>query len=167
MWTPALEARSIVPANLVPFGLIFASFMVSMMLGSSLFSYLCKQNYRPETMMSLVLAGGIAAMGIVVMSSSVYICLFCFCFFEGTCGIYFPAMGMLKAEYIPDNTRSTIMNLARVPLNAIVCVTLIYVGSLGQTTVFTLISGWLVLGLLTLTRLRQAPVATGTVSDGP
>ena len=117
--------------------------------------------------MSLVLAGGIAAMGIVVMSSSVYICLFCFCFFEGTCGIYFPAMGMLKAEYIPDNTRSTIMNLARVPLNAIVCVTLIYVGSLGQTTVFTLISGWLVLGLLTLTRLRQAPVATGTVSDGP
>jgi hypothetical protein len=68
----------------------------------------------------------------------------------------------------------TIMNLARVPLNAIVCVTLIYVGSLAQTTVFSLVAGWLVMGMLTLSRLRQAPTATyaqvpttETTADGP
>lgn len=127
MWTPAVEERVQVPPDAIPFGLIFASFMVSMMLGSSVFSYLSSQKWRPESMMLIVLVVGITAFGIVVMSTNVYTCLACFCLFEGACGIYFPAMGMLKAEYIPDDTRSTIMNLARVPLNAIVCITLIYV----------------------------------------
>jgi MFS family permease len=106
MWTPAMESRSVVPPNLIPFGLIFAAFMTSMMLGSSFFGFLAGRDVRPEKMMSFVLAGGIVSMVTVVMTESVFICLLCFCFFEGTCGIYFPAMGMLKAEYIPDNTRS-------------------------------------------------------------
>ncbi len=47
------------------------------------------------------------------------------------------------------------------PLNAIVCITLIYVGELSQGVVFSLIMGWLTLGLATLKSLRQ-PAAAGS-----
>jgi hypothetical protein len=155
MWTPAIEERTSVGKDDIPFGLIFASFMVSMMLGSSLFSYLCVRKWHPESMMMLVLTTGMVVFSIVLLTENVYLCLFCFCVFEGACGVYFPAMGMLKAEYIPDSTRSTIMNLARVPLNFIVCVTLIYVGHMSTSTVFCLVVVWLMLGAATSTRLRK------------
>ena len=47
--------------------------------------------------------------------------------------------------------------ILQVPLNAIVCITLIYVGDLPQNVVFALIMGWLMLGLATLTALRRVP----------
>lgn len=130
-----MEARTVVPPAKIPFGLIFASFMVqplptpapralaadlrraaqvSMMLGSCCFNYLGQLKWRAEAMMSLVLGVGIVAMAIVLLTSNAYVCLFAFCSFEATCGVYFPAMGMLRGEYLPNDTRSTIMNLARV-----------------------------------------------------
>ena len=64
--------------------------------------------------MTLVLGVGIVSMATVLLTGNPYVCLFGFCSFEATCGIYFPAMGMLRGEYLPNDTRSTIMNLARV-----------------------------------------------------
>ena len=134
-----MEARTVVPPAKIPFGLIFASFMVrplpdsapralaadrrraaqvSMMLGSCCFNYLGQLKWRAEAMMSLVLGVGIVAMAIVLLTSNAYVCLFAFCSFEATCGVYFPAMGMLRGEYLPNDTRSTIMNLARVRARA-------------------------------------------------
>ena len=81
-----MEARTVVPPAKIPFGLIFASFMVrplpdsapralaadrrraaqvSMMLGSCCFNYLGQLKWRAEAMMSLVLGVGIVAMAIV------------------------------------------------------------------------------------------------------
>lgn len=65
-------------------------------------------------MMSLVLGVGIVSMATVLVTGNPYVCLFGFCAFEATCGIYFPAMGTIRGEYLPNDTRSTIMNLARV-----------------------------------------------------
>lgn len=137
-----------------------------MMLGSCCFNYLVQNKWRAESMMQLVLGVGVVAMATVLVTSNPYVCLFGFCSFEATCGIYFPAMGMIRGEYLPDDTRSTIMNLARVPLNAIVCITLVYVGQLSQNVVFALIMGWLMLGWATLKSLRKAPAAAAS-SDGP
>ena len=51
------------------------------------------------------------------------------------------------------------MTCLQVPLNAIVCLTLIYVGELPQNVVFALIMGWLMLALATMKCLRRAPAA--------
>jgi hypothetical protein len=45
--------------------------------------------------------------------------------FELCCGIYFPAIGSLKSNVIPEASRSTIMNFFRLPLNLIVAFVLL------------------------------------------
>ena len=53
--------------------------------------------------------GLILGLQVVVVTTNVYICLLCFCMFEGACGIYFPAMGTLKAEYLPSALHDNIL----------------------------------------------------------
>lgn len=57
---------------------------------------------------------------------------------------------------------AALVTWSQVPLNAIVCMTLVYVGDLPQNVVFALIMGWLMLGLATLKALRKAPAAVAT-----
>jgi len=49
--------------------------------------------------------------------------------FELCCGLYFPSIGILRSKFVPEDTRATIMNLFRVPLNLIVVLTLMKVNS--------------------------------------
>jgi len=42
-------------------------------------------------------------------------------------GIFFPTYSMIKSEYIPQENRGTIMNIFRLPLNAIVVILLLSV----------------------------------------
>ena len=64
---------------------------------------------------------------------------------------------------------AALVSWSQVPLNFIVCITLVYVGDLPQNVVFALIMGWLMLGLATLKALRKAPadalVAAGTTAS--
>lgn len=158
MWTPVVEKRftSLQP-DMIPFGLIFAGFCVSMVCGSALFDRLGARGMRPESMLRGALIASVAAFLVVMIASDVAVTIACFCVFEACCGVYFPSIGMLKAEYLPDSTRATIVNLARVPLNIIVCLTLVHVGDLSHTTVFSLVALWLLLGLASLCRIRHAP----------
>ena len=48
-----------------------------------------------------------------------------FVVFEMVCGIFFPVFGSLRAIYVPEKQRSTIMNFFRVPLNLFVVVVLV------------------------------------------
>jgi MFS transporter, MFS domain-containing protein family, molybdate-anion transporter len=50
-----------------------------------------------------------------------------FMVFEACVGLYFPSIGTLRSQYIPEANRSTIMNLFRVPLNFLVVVVLLKV----------------------------------------
>merc|ERR1719498_814903 len=43
-----------------------------------------------------------------------------FLLFEMCVGIYFPAMGSLKSEIVPEEARAGVYNIYRVPLNAVV-----------------------------------------------
>merc|ERR1740117_1407182 len=43
-----------------------------------------------------------------------------FVFFEFCVGLYFPSIGVLKSEIVPENVRTTMYNIYRIPLNAVV-----------------------------------------------
>lgn len=47
-----------------------------------------------------------------------------FCLFEMCVGIFWPSIMKMRSQYIPEESRSTIMNFFRIPLNIFVCVVL-------------------------------------------
>lgn len=50
--------------------------------------------------------------------------LLSFCAFELCVGIFWPSMMSMRANYVPEELRATIINIFRIPLNAFVCVVL-------------------------------------------
>ena len=62
----------------------------------------------------------------------------CFLLFETTVGIFWPAYGVIKSEKIPEDIRSAVMNIFRIPLNAFVVLLLLKVKYLDSRTVFTI-----------------------------
>jgi MFS family permease len=137
LWTPALcEGLTKMEIKQVPYGLIFSTFMVMIMVGSSLFSMATKE-YDME-----VLPYGIHAISaacclftVVVLGFS-YGVFLSFVLFELMCGIFFPTFGSLRAIYIPENQRSTIMNFFRVPLNLFVVIVLVNKHSFSNEVTF-------------------------------
>merc|ERR1711959_235685 len=47
-------------------------------------------------------------------------CFAAFLGFEFCVGVYFPTVGVLKSEIVPEHVRGTMYNIYRVPLNAVV-----------------------------------------------
>lgn len=58
------------------------------------------------------------------LSFTSYIQLLGFCTFESCVGIFWPSIMKMRSQYIPEESRSTIMNFFRIPLNIFVCVVL-------------------------------------------
>lgn len=124
-WTPALTPDSQVGIKNVdhdniPHGWIFASFMVSVMLGSHVFKLLYRLTYV-ESLLRPVF--GIAALSLttpIVFSKNQPLVFVGFLVFEFCVGVFWPAMGVLRSKYVPESARATVMNIFRVPLNLIV-----------------------------------------------
>jgi hypothetical protein len=51
--------------------------------------------------------------------------LMCFLVLEVSIGLYFPSIGCLRSQIIPEERRATVTNWFRVPMNIITCVTLL------------------------------------------
>lgn len=47
-----------------------------------------------------------------------------FLVFEACVGIFWPSIMKMRSQYIPEESRSTIMNFFRIPLNIFVCIVL-------------------------------------------
>jgi MFS transporter, MFS domain-containing protein family, molybdate-anion transporter len=122
MWTPALTSES--DQVELPFGLIFSTFMVSCMAGSSMFS-MQVEKYKCEQLGVVVFGVAATAMALIAFSSSVTIKSIAMNLFEMTVGMYFPIMGTLKGHIVPENKRAAIYNLFRIPLNFIVVFSLL------------------------------------------
>jgi len=137
MWTPALMGNggggvddgedsmrrrlSSSDSDSLPFGLIFATFMVSCMSGSSLFTLLTRDRNIPiETLSKYVFATSAVSLFIPVITENRLMVFVAFCIFEMTVGMYFPALGTLKSKIVPESQRSAIYNIFRIPLNFIV-----------------------------------------------
>jgi len=117
-WTPALEDKETPP----PLGLIFSAFMMACMCGSCL-STIAGKYCDAHLKLTMVCLAGVASFFVIVFATAqhqIRTCFLGFLFFEGLVGAYFPSVGVLKSEVVPENVRSTVYNIYRVPLNAVV-----------------------------------------------
>lgn len=138
-WTPALETQAAKP----PHGLAFSLLMMACMCGASTFN-LVSSNVRSTAVLFAALS--FAAVAFVLAAGGLRDALlglvFCtFLLFEFCVGVYFPAMGMLKSDMVPEASRAGVYNLFRVPLNFIVCVLLLT--NLSLRDCFLMCSGFL------------------------
>ncbi|GFO21247.1 molybdate-anion transporter-like isoform x1 [Plakobranchus ocellatus] len=109
----------------IPHGHIFAAFMVSLMIGSSLFKLLCKLAPVESFMRFVLFAAALSlTMPIFYKGNQLYI-FGGFLVFETCVGIFWPSMGTMRGKYIAEETRATTMNIFRVPLNFIVIIILL------------------------------------------
>ena len=128
MWTPAL--KNLTPKEegedsvSLPFGLIFSTFMVCCMAGSSLFSILVERIKVEVLGIAVMLVSSLSMMAIVFSSSDV-VTFVCMNLFEMCVGMYWPIMGTQKGGIVPEDQRAAIYNLFRIPLNFIVLTSLL------------------------------------------
>lgn len=135
LWVPFLqEASPTFPAIPLPLGYIFSSFMISMMLGSLLYTVVCawapgSPNDSSLTihakLSSIVCAVSGLALAISVHSPEESTRFWAFCAFEACVGAYYPVQGMLRGTLIANEHRATLSALFRVPLNVFVVVSLL------------------------------------------
>ena len=141
-WTPALSANA---TSSPPFGLIFATFMVACMGGSSLFA-IAVARLTSDRLLAYVLLVASIALGLPLVSTSTASTLCAFLLFEACVGVYWPAMGTVRSQVVPEETRATIYNIFRVPLNAIVLGVLL--NQMSTTTAFVYCSAMLLLAFV-------------------
>ena len=156
-WTPCLmEPKEPVP----PFGHIFTGFMIFCLLGTRVYAYLAK-TVAVEHIGLLVMAVSMACHLTVYLFANVQIRFVAFLVFEACVGLYFPMMGTLKGDIVPEDMRATIYNIYRLPLNIIVLMPLLLNFSISTTfTVTTSILGVAVAAAFTLKSLstsKRAP----------
>ncbi|MED6109364.1 hypothetical protein PIB30_032844 [Stylosanthes scabra] len=114
LWTPALSPND----EEIPHGFIFATFMLSSMLGSSLASKLmARASLRVEGYMQIVFAVSAAALMLPILTTFIVsptkekgggisfsgsIQLLGFCTFESCVGIFWPSIMKMRSQYIPE-----------------------------------------------------------------
>ena len=95
-WTPILDHDK------TPLGMVFATFMVCIMMGSSLYAILLHKKIREEQLLTLSVVMAILSMGICILTTGsknhVYITYAAFLILEVAVGIYFPAIGFLRSQ---------------------------------------------------------------------
>lgn len=108
----------------LPFGIIFASLMSSMTLGSYIFKIATRHDNHSlqasshafQTALSFAASGLLLA----VMFERAIFRFWALCLFELSLGIYFPAVAYVKSILVPEEHRAKIYGAMRVPLNAFV-----------------------------------------------
>ncbi|KAJ7809207.1 hypothetical protein B0H14DRAFT_2867562 [Mycena olivaceomarginata] len=128
LWVPALQEHSLL--GLLPLGYIFSSFMLSMMLGSVLYTYLVAISPESSLMTHAKLSSAVCALAALALAVSVSqpderARFWAFCVFEACVGLYYPVQGMLRGALIANEHRATLSSLFRVPLNVFVVVSLL------------------------------------------
>ncbi|KAF9969347.1 Molybdate-anion transporter [Actinomortierella ambigua] len=140
LYTPALETA--VKSNngadvLFPLGYLFSAMMFFTMLGSLTFKIMTNKKIPTEILLATALfLSGAAFCFIVLSTTNVTNTVLAFLLFEFTVGLYFPSIGTLRAQSIPEQTRTGVMAFLRVPMNLAVCAILLRVNTIPPTTIF-------------------------------
>jgi hypothetical protein len=122
LWVPSLqEAAALIHSNPLPLGYIFSSFMISMMLGSILYSAIVTYSPTATTanpadssrtlhakLSSLVCAVSSLAFAVSIRYRSEEARFWAFCAFEACVGMYYPVQGMLRGTFISNEHRATV-----------------------------------------------------------
>jgi MFS transporter, MFS domain-containing protein family, molybdate-anion transporter len=166
MWTPVLaaDASEFAEENSGVHGIVFSGFMLAIMFGSSIFSILISRFTVERIQQNLLLvAAGVMAVPVFFRSAEVN--LFAFMLFEICCGIYFPSQGTLRSYIVPEESRSTIMNFFRVPLNILVVLILLFSDRLSNSFVFLMCSIALLCAAAAQYRLNATPATPRQTDD--
>eukprot|EP01117_Protostelium_nocturnum_P005706 TRINITY_DN205_c2_g1_i1.p1 TRINITY_DN205_c2_g1~~TRINITY_DN205_c2_g1_i1.p1 ORF type:complete len:447 (-),score=66.39 TRINITY_DN205_c2_g1_i1:114-1454(-) len=151
VWNPTLqEAVGSNNEEMLPLGMIFACFMVAIMIGSSLFVHLLNDRKKSEEQIGTIIFV-ISLISMTIMALFSHDWRFSTCgliLFEISCGLFWPCFGLLRSKFIPERCRSGVSNLSRIPLNIFVAILLNQVGKSGSTRVFTICSVLLFVGLI-------------------
>lgn len=134
MWVPTLLNLDL-PGG-VPTGCVFSSLMIAITIGGLVFpplqhfvsTFLRAKDSAPEVSASLVYLLASLSMSIPVICLSrakkSFLCqdmiLSSFLVVEFCVGLFMPVAGTLRSKYVPDNLQGAILNIFRLPLNAIV-----------------------------------------------
>jgi len=138
-WTPALTSAFSSP----PHGLVFATLMTSCLAGSSFFDLASTwDGVTNETLLWRALVVGALALvgaGLILLLWPVglghtLMMLSAFIVFEFVVGFYFPMAALVKSRTVPEVLRTTIYNLYRIPMNALVL--LVLLNDLSLPTIF-------------------------------
>lgn len=145
LWTPVLKPSE------PPLGIIFAAFMVAVMFGSALFDHLFSANQSAARILQasfILIFASLATSSIFI--SYPLICFTSFLVLEVACGLYFPSIGYLRSQHVPEEYRSAIMNWFRVPLNVVVAGVLLVLFSSQNSsrTIFVLCAGMAGVGII-------------------
>lgn len=112
LWVPSLQEAADVHA-ILPLGYIFSCFMLSMMLGSLLYTAIVSVSgdssvTQHAKLSSLVCAVSAFALTVSVTSKDEHVRFWAFCAFESCVGMYYPVQGMLRGSLIADEHRATV-----------------------------------------------------------
>ncbi len=138
LWTPALktyeetiaetDGKVLDETTSQYLGLIFAVFMVCVMVGSSIYRIVTDTMGRHAYKAVPVGIHGAALLSMVATTfyfSDKNIVYASFLVFETCVGVFYPAYGVIKSEEIPENVRSSVMSIFRIPLNILVVLILV------------------------------------------
>ena len=100
--------------------------MVAVMIGSMVFDSLMSRTTAETIAPRLYLVSAVSLMVPMVVEDRAIV-FWSFVVFEITCGLHFPLISTLRSRYIPEESRSAVLNLVRIPLNLIVVVILLKV----------------------------------------
>jgi len=172
LWVPSLQEVSPSDAGPLPLGYIFSSFMVSMMLGSlvytSIVSYPPPGNAADSSvtlhakLSSLICILSASALLASVSTQDPQYRFWAFCVFEACVGMYYPVQGMLRSSIIANEQRATLSALSRVPLNIFVTLALLTGVSEARSLVFggcasALVLSAVMVGLVIVRRAEDVP----------
>ncbi|PPQ80876.1 hypothetical protein CVT25_001885 [Psilocybe cyanescens] len=177
LWVPSLQESSSTP-QLLPLGYIFSSFMISMMLGSLLYTAIVSHYQRrfselpvPSSvtlhaqLSSIVCACSALAFGVSVLCSDEHIRFWAFCVYEACVGMYYPVQGTLRGALIANEHRATLSSLFRVPLNIFVVVSLLTGVSSARKAVLTASAVMLTVSSLSTAMVIRRPRERAALSS--
>jgi MFS family permease len=140
MWVPTLLSMD--PPGGVPTGCVFSSLMMAITMGGMMFpvinsiisnSKIVKKMHQGDSISSEMTASLIYALASACMAiPAMCLCnahnatrcfekiLVAFVVVEFSVGLFNPVAGTLRSKYVPDNLQGGILNIFRLPLNAVV-----------------------------------------------
>ncbi|CAF1588114.1 unnamed protein product [Adineta ricciae] len=153
-WAPTLEAATnLTISKPLPLGYIYSGYLSSRLFGACMSGPLLKR-FRPQMLLSILYLVAALALSIpIIMPDEQIIVLFGFVVFQICIGTFWPAIALLRSEYIPNELRSTLMNYLRVPQLLLMLIVLL--GHFSLSTVFTLCLSMLLVAMLIMLLLRK------------
>jgi hypothetical protein len=132
MWVPTLLSMN--PPGGVPTGCVFSAMMMAITIGGMLYpplqlffsKFVVSKQKAPELCASFVYAMAAACMAIpatyLSSDSDLYFGWIVASFLVVECcvGLFMPLAGTLRSKYVPDALQGAILNIFRLPLNAVV-----------------------------------------------